>query len=38
MLEGKPEVARTRQPNGNDTNTAMKMTGLTEEEMAQIRH
>lgn len=36
--EGKLEVARTMLQNGIDRNTAMKMTGLTEDELAQIRH
>jgi recombination-promoting nuclease RpnB len=38
MLEGKLEVARTMLHNGLDRNTVMKMTGLTEDELAQIRH
>lgn len=37
-LEGKLEVARTMLQNGLDRNTVMKMTGLNEEELAQIRH
>lgn len=37
-LEGKLEVARTMLQNGIDRNTVMKMTGLTEDELAQIRH
>ena len=36
--EGKLDVARTMLQNGIDRNTVMKMTGLTEEELAQIRH
>lgn len=38
MLEGKLEVARTMLLNGLDRNTVMKMTGLTEDDLAQIRH
>ncbi|MGC0878937.1 Rpn family recombination-promoting nuclease/putative transposase, partial [Pantoea agglomerans] len=38
MLEGKLEVARTMLQNGLDRNTVMKMTGLTEDDLAQIRH
>jgi len=38
MLEGKLEVARTMLRNGLDRNTVMKMTGLTEDDLAQIRH
>ncbi|EJQ4759501.1 Rpn family recombination-promoting nuclease/putative transposase, partial [Salmonella enterica] len=37
-LEGKLEVARTMLQNGIDRNTVMKMTGLTEDDLAQIRH
>lgn len=37
-LEGKLEVARTMLQNGIDRNTVMKMTGLTEDDPAQIRH
>ncbi|MEQ4530569.1 MAG: Rpn family recombination-promoting nuclease/putative transposase [Mixta sp.] len=37
-LEGKLEVARTMLENGIDRNTVMKMTGLTEDDLAQIRH
>jgi predicted transposase/invertase (TIGR01784 family) len=36
--EGKLEVARTMLENGIDRNTVMKMTGLTEDDLAQIRH
>lgn len=36
--EGKLEVARTMLQNGIDHNTAMKITGLTEDDLAQIRH
>jgi len=36
--EGKLEVARTMLQNGLDRSTVMKMTGLTEDELAQIRH
>ncbi|HHR4053034.1 TPA: Rpn family recombination-promoting nuclease/putative transposase, partial [Salmonella enterica] len=36
--EGKLEVARTMLQNGIDRNTVMKMTGLTEDDLAQIRH
>lgn len=36
--EGKLEVARTMLKNGIDRNTVMKMTGLTEDDLAQIRH
>ncbi|MFP3527779.1 Rpn family recombination-promoting nuclease/putative transposase, partial [Pantoea sp. SIMBA_072] len=35
--EGKLEVARTMLQNGLDRNTVMKMTGLTEDDLAQIR-
>lgn len=36
--EGKPEVARTMLQNGLDRTTVMKMTGLSEDDLAQIRH
>lgn len=36
--EGKLEVARTMLENGIDRNTVMKMTGLSEDDLAQIRH
>lgn len=36
--KGKLEVARTMLQNGIDRNTVIKMTGLTEEDLAQIRH
>lgn len=36
--EGKLEVARTMLQNGLDCNTVMKMTGLTAEDLDQIRH
>ena len=36
--EGKLEVARTMLENGIDRNTVMKMTGLSENDLAQIRH
>lgn len=36
--EGKLEVARTMLQNGLDRNTVMKLTGLTEADLAQIRH
>ncbi len=36
--EGKLEVARTMLQNGIDRNTVMKMTGLSEDDLAQIRH
>lgn len=36
--KGKLEVARTMLQNGIDRNTVMKMTGLTEDDTAQIRH
>ncbi|MDC7867422.1 transposase [Pantoea ananatis] len=36
--EGKREVARTMLQNGLDLYTIMKMTGLSEEELAQIQH
>ncbi|MDR8341310.1 ISNCY family transposase, partial [Acinetobacter baumannii] len=32
------KIARTMLQNGIDRNTVMKMTGLTEEDLAQIRH
>lgn len=35
--QGKLEVASTMLQNGIDRNTVMKMTGLTEDELAQIR-
>jgi len=37
-LEGKLEVARTMLQNGLDRDTVMKMTGLTADELEQIRH
>lgn len=37
-LEGKLEVARTMLQNGIDCSTVIKMTGLTEDDLAQIRH
>lgn len=37
-LEGKLEVARTMLQNGIDRSTVMKMTGLTEDDLTQIRH
>lgn len=37
-FEGKLEVARTMLQNGLDRNTVMKMTGLSEDDLAQIRH
>ncbi|MFN2097053.1 Rpn family recombination-promoting nuclease/putative transposase [Pantoea agglomerans] len=36
--EGKLEVARTMLQNGIDRNTVIKMTGLSEDELSQIRH
>lgn len=36
--EGKLEVARTMLQNGIDRNTVIKMPGLTEDDLAQIRH
>lgn len=36
--EGKLEVARTMLQNGLDRSTVMKMTGLTAEDLDQIRH
>lgn len=36
--KGKLEVARTMLQNGIDRNTVIKMTGLTEDDLAQIRH
>lgn len=36
--EGKLEVAHTMLQNGMDRNSVMKMTGLTTDELAQIRH
>ncbi|WP_158781733.1 Rpn family recombination-promoting nuclease/putative transposase [Pantoea sp. BAV 3049] len=38
IIEGKLEVARTMLQSGLDRNTVMTMTGLTEDELAQIRH
>jgi predicted transposase/invertase (TIGR01784 family) len=32
------KIARIMLQNGNDRNTVMKMTGLTEGDLAQIRH
>ncbi|WP_422732742.1 Rpn family recombination-promoting nuclease/putative transposase [Pantoea agglomerans] len=32
------KIARTMLQNGIDRNTVMKMTGLSEDELAQIRH
>lgn len=32
------KIARTMLQNGIDRNTVMKMTGLTENDLAQIRH
>ncbi|RFC92840.1 ISNCY family transposase, partial [Klebsiella pneumoniae] len=32
------KIARTMLQNGIDRNTVMKVTGLTEEDLAQIRH
>ncbi|ECI3619098.1 ISNCY family transposase, partial [Salmonella enterica subsp. enterica] len=32
------KIARTMLRNGIDRNTVMKMTGLTEDDLAQIRH
>ncbi|EMQ2084131.1 Rpn family recombination-promoting nuclease/putative transposase, partial [Yersinia enterocolitica] len=37
-VEGKLDVARTMLANGLDRATVMKMTGLSEEELAQICH
>jgi len=37
-LEGKLEVARTMLANGLDRDSVMKMTGLTADDLAQIRH
>lgn len=37
-MEGKLEVARTMLQNGLDRGTVMKMTGLTADELEQIRH
>jgi len=37
-LEGKLEVARAMLQNGIDRSTVMKMTGLTEDDLAQLRH
>jgi predicted transposase/invertase (TIGR01784 family) len=36
--KGKLEVAQTMLQNGLDRNTVMKMTGLSEDDLAQIRH
>lgn len=36
--EGRLEVARTMLQNGVDRTTVMKMTGLTEDDLMQIRH
>lgn len=36
--EGKLEVARTMLANGIDRDSVMKMTGLTADDLAQIRH
>lgn len=36
--EATMKIARTMLQNGIDRNTVMKMTGLTEEDLAQIRH
>lgn len=38
ILEGKLEVARTMLQNGLNRNIVMKMTGLTEDELAQSRY
>lgn len=38
VLEGKREVARTMLANGIDRDSVMKMTGLTADDLAQIRH
>lgn len=37
-LKGKLEVAQQLLANGMDRNTVMKMTGLTADDLAQIRH
>lgn len=37
-LEGKLEVAHTMLQNGLDHNTVMRLTGLTDDELAQIIH
>lgn len=37
-MEGKLEVAQQLLANGMDRNTVMKMTGLTADDLAQIRH
>lgn len=37
-MEGKLEVARTMLQNGLDRGTVMKMTGLTADDLEQIRH
>ena len=36
--EATQKIARTMLQNGLDRNTVMKMTGLSEDELAQIRH
>ncbi|CAK6501205.1 hypothetical protein PANPB_00076 (plasmid) [Pantoea sp. Nvir] len=36
--KGKLEVARTMLQNGLDRDTVMKMTGLSADDLAQIRH
>ncbi|MNP61854.1 hypothetical protein D3C76_1570790 [compost metagenome] len=38
VLEGKLAVARTMLANGIDRDSVMKMTGLTADDLAQIRH
>lgn len=38
ILKGKLQTARTMLAEGMDLHTVMKMTGLTAEELAQIRH
>ncbi|EKN4774953.1 Rpn family recombination-promoting nuclease/putative transposase [Yersinia enterocolitica] len=38
VLEGKLEVARTMLANGLDRDSVMKMTGLSADDLAQIRH
>ncbi len=37
-LKGKLEVARTMLQNGLDSNTVMKMTGLSADDLAQLQH
>ncbi|WP_426812601.1 Rpn family recombination-promoting nuclease/putative transposase [Klebsiella sp. WOUb02] len=37
-FEGKLEVARTMLDNGLDRSTVMKMTGLSEDDLSQLRH